>query len=65
MALNISYAMWGALFAWSVLHTPLTLLALTGCVVVSTGAVLTILSGGKPAAGRRRRQAATSAAASP
>jgi drug/metabolite transporter (DMT)-like permease len=65
MALNISYAMWGALFAWSVLHTPLTLLALTGCVVVSAGAVLTILSGGKPATGRRRRQAATSAVASP
>jgi hypothetical protein len=33
--------------------------------VVSAGAVLTILSGGKPATGRRRRQAATSAVAPP
>jgi drug/metabolite transporter (DMT)-like permease len=45
MALNISYAMWGALFAWSLRHAPLTLLALTGCAVVTAGAVLTILSG--------------------
>jgi drug/metabolite transporter (DMT)-like permease len=45
MALNISYAMWGAVFAWSLRHAPLTLLALTGCVVVTAGAVLTILSG--------------------
>ena len=45
MALNISYAMWGAFFAWSIRDAPLTLLAITGCVVVTTGAVLTILSG--------------------
>jgi drug/metabolite transporter (DMT)-like permease len=45
MALNISYAMWGAVFAWSLRHAPLTLLALTGCAVVTAGAVLTILSG--------------------
>ena len=57
MALNISYAMWGAFFAWSLLLAPLTLLATTGCVVVSAGAVLTILSGRKPATGRRRRSA--------
>ena len=46
MALNISYAMWGALFAWSLLQTPVTLLAIGGCVVVTVGAVVTILSGG-------------------
>lgn len=46
MALNISYAMWGAVFAWSLRHVPLTLLGLTGCAVVTVGAVLTILSGG-------------------
>jgi hypothetical protein len=45
MALNISYAMWGAVLAWSLRHAPLTLLALTGCAVVTAGAVLTILSG--------------------
>ena len=58
MALNISYAMWGALFAWILLHAPPTLLALTGCVVVSAGAVLTILSGREPRP--PKRQAATS-----
>jgi drug/metabolite transporter (DMT)-like permease len=46
MALNISYAMWGALFAWSLRQTPMTLLAVGGCVVVTAGAVVTILSGG-------------------
>jgi drug/metabolite transporter (DMT)-like permease len=45
MALNISYAMWGAVFAWSLRHAPLTLLALAGCAVVTAGAILTILSG--------------------
>jgi drug/metabolite transporter (DMT)-like permease len=45
MALNISYAMWGAVLAWSLRHAPLTLLAFTGCAVVTAGAVLTILSG--------------------
>ena len=45
MALNISYAMWGAVFAWVLHDAPLTLLALAGCAVVTAGAVLTILSG--------------------
>jgi drug/metabolite transporter (DMT)-like permease len=45
MALNISYAMWGAVFAWGIGHAPLTLLAIAGCVTVTAGAVLTILSG--------------------
>ena len=45
MALNISYAMWGAVFAWIVRDAPLTLLAFAGCAVVTAGAVLTILSG--------------------
>ena len=45
MALNISYAMWGALFAWSLQDVVLALLALAGCAVVSAGAVITILSG--------------------
>jgi drug/metabolite transporter (DMT)-like permease len=45
MALNISYAVWGAVFAWSLLGDSLTLLAIAGCAVVSAGAVLTIFSG--------------------
>ena len=45
MALNISYAVWGAIFAWSLLQVPLTLFAIIGCAVVTGGAVLTILSG--------------------
>ena len=45
MALNISFALWGAVFAWIVRDAPLTLLAFTGCAVVTAGAVLTILSG--------------------
>jgi len=45
MALNISYAMWGAVLAWILHDAPLTLLALAGCAVVTAGAVLTILSG--------------------
>jgi drug/metabolite transporter (DMT)-like permease len=48
MALNISYAVWGALFAWSVRDASATLMAATGCVVVTVGAVLTILSGRPP-----------------
>jgi drug/metabolite transporter (DMT)-like permease len=46
MALNISYAMRGALFAWSLHQTPVTLLAIGGCAVVTVGPVVTILSGG-------------------
>jgi drug/metabolite transporter (DMT)-like permease len=51
MALNISYAVWGAIFAWSLLQAPLTLFAIAGCVVVTGGAVLTILSGRPEPAG--------------
>jgi hypothetical protein len=50
MALNISYAMWGAFLAWSLRHAPRTLLAITGCATVTSGAVLTILS--RPAVAR-------------
>ena len=50
-ALNISYAMWGALFAWGVYRTPMALLAIGGCVLVTAGAVVTILSGGREPAG--------------
>ena len=50
-ALNISYAMWGALFAWGVYRTPMALLAIGGCVLVTAGAVATILSGGHEPAG--------------
>jgi drug/metabolite transporter (DMT)-like permease len=45
MALNISYAVWGVFFAWSLHHDALTLFALAGCAAVTAGAVLTILSG--------------------
>jgi drug/metabolite transporter (DMT)-like permease len=54
MALNISYAMWGALFAWSLRQTPMTLLAVGGCVGVTAGAVVTILSGGHEPTDRAR-----------
>lgn len=45
MALNVSYAMWGAVFAWSLRSASLTLLAVAGCSLVTAGAVLTVLSG--------------------
>ena len=45
MALNISYAAWGAFFAWSLRDASPTLPAIAGCAVVTCGAVLTILSG--------------------
>jgi len=45
MALNISYAMWGLLFAWALQRADVTLLALNGCVIVTAGATLTIMSG--------------------
>jgi drug/metabolite transporter (DMT)-like permease len=44
MALNITYAMWGTLFAWAFQHAKTSLLAVTGCVVVTIGATLTIMS---------------------
>jgi drug/metabolite transporter (DMT)-like permease len=58
MALNISYAMWGALFAWSLRQVPLALFAISGCVAVSTGAVVTILSGDHQPTGDGRRAVA-------
>jgi hypothetical protein len=63
MALNISYAMWGALFAWSLHPAPVTLLAIGGCAVVTTGAVVTILSGNQEPPGDRRPAAAPPAGA--
>lgn len=44
MALNITYAMWGTLFAWLVQRGGISLLAATGCVGVTAGATLTIVS---------------------
>jgi drug/metabolite transporter (DMT)-like permease len=55
MALNISYAMWGTLFAWSLRQTPVTLFEISGCAVVTAGAVVTILSGGHEPTGDGRR----------
>jgi|HubBroStandDraft_1064217.scaffolds.fasta_scaffold04451_4 drug/metabolite transporter (DMT)-like permease len=51
MALNITYAMWGILFAWVFAHATTGALAITGCVIVSIGAVLVIMSGERPAGG--------------
>jgi drug/metabolite transporter (DMT)-like permease len=45
MALNISYAAWGAVFAWVLRDASLTTAAAVGCAAVTAGAVLTILSG--------------------
>jgi drug/metabolite transporter (DMT)-like permease len=58
MALNISYAMWGALFAWILGQAPVTVLAISGCAAVTAGAVVTILSGGQEPTGGGRRAAA-------
>jgi len=49
MALNITYAMWGTFFAWAFQHSRTSLLAVTGCVVVTIGATLTIMSDERPA----------------
>jgi drug/metabolite transporter (DMT)-like permease len=53
MTLNITYAMWGVLFAWLFVRTAPSPLVVAGCVVVSAGAALVIMSGerldeGKP-----------------
>lgn len=52
MALNITYAMWGIFFAWAFQHARTSLLAVTGCVIVTIGATLTIMSGEWPAGGQ-------------
>ncbi len=51
MALNITYAMWGIVFAWLFQDARTSLLAVTGCVIVTIGATLTIMSGELPAGG--------------
>jgi drug/metabolite transporter (DMT)-like permease len=65
MALNISYAMWGVLFAWGLQRAGVTPLAITGCVVVTAGAILTILSGRQRTRGPRRRSPSGHRAATP
>jgi drug/metabolite transporter (DMT)-like permease len=57
MTLNITYAMWGILFAWVIERTSSSPFALAGCIVVVAGACLTILSG--------RRQSGTHTEADP
>lgn len=52
MALNITYAMWGILLAWLFTHTATSPLVVTGCVVVSVGAAMVIMSGGQQAGGQ-------------
>jgi drug/metabolite transporter (DMT)-like permease len=51
-ALNISYAMWGVLFAWGLQRGGGSVLAVAGCAVVTAGAVLTIISGNRMPRGR-------------
>jgi drug/metabolite transporter (DMT)-like permease len=53
MALNITYAMWGILFAWAFQHARPSPLAVVGCVIVTAGAVVTIMSGERPVGGTR------------
>ncbi len=61
MALNITYAMWGIIFAFALQQARVSLLAVTGCVIVSVGTALTIMSGdgqdriGQPGKARRWR----------
>ncbi len=57
MALNITYAMWGILFAYALQQARVSLLAVTGCLIVSVGAAITILSGERTADGRLPRDA--------
>ena len=45
MTLNITYAMWGILFAWMIQQTSASPFAVAGCIVVVAGACLTMLSG--------------------
>jgi drug/metabolite transporter (DMT)-like permease len=45
MTLNITYAMWGILLTWMLQQASASPLAVVGCVVVVTGAGLTLLSG--------------------
>jgi drug/metabolite transporter (DMT)-like permease len=56
MALNITYAMWGILFAWIFQQATTSPLAITGCVVVSVGAALTIISRERSAGGHSNEQ---------
>jgi drug/metabolite transporter (DMT)-like permease len=56
MALNITYAMWGILFALIFRQAGVSPLAVAGCVIVSVGAVLTIMSGQRPARGAHHEQ---------
>lgn len=44
MALNITYAMWGTLFAWLFERGGISLLAASGCLIVTAGAAFTIVS---------------------
>ena len=44
-------ALWGAVLAGALVLAPLTLLAISGCVVVTAGAVVTILSGNEERTG--------------
>jgi drug/metabolite transporter (DMT)-like permease len=52
MALNITYAMWGILFAWLFAHAATSPLVVIGCVVVSAGAAMVIMSGELPGGGQ-------------
>jgi drug/metabolite transporter (DMT)-like permease len=65
MALNISYAAWGAVFAWGLGIAPVTPAAAIGCAVVTTGAVLTILSGRPESTYEARRGPGNEPIASP
>lgn len=44
MALNITYAMWGIVFAWVLAQSTTRPLVVVGCVVVTAGAVLVVMS---------------------
>lgn len=52
MALNITYALWGVLFAAALHHAIPNLLAIAGCVIVTIGATTTIMADRRLAGGR-------------
>ncbi len=56
MALNISYALFGTVLAWAFQHAATSVLAVAGCLIVTAGAAITIMSGEKQEDFQEERQ---------
>ena len=59
MTLNITYAMWGILFAWLFVHAAPSPLVVAGCVACSVGAALVIMSDKWQDRGQRSQEGAS------